>query len=523
MGLTENFSQRSRKIAERFLRTAVVVDDQAYMLSNGSDAPKEPINKPKRSRPIPAQEDRSPSGGMLDHTLNARSVVDSFSVLGMICAVVAPEGPVMEAMRRADIVVLDWLLKEDDSQFALKLLRDLLAGETDRNSLRLVAIYTGEARLEEICTAVVAKLEEATLDPKENEIKTEISYQHGRVVIYAKDAVNLADPLRDRSIAEKDLAGRLVEDFAAMTDGLLPSIAITSLAAVREGEHKILDQFRADLDPAFLTHRVCLSNPDDAERHIVNHVAEELRGLMDNAVAVESPAGVDAVEGWIRRQGKKCDGFKFNDNKFDMNQTITLATKGLDGTDKFSNREKKDAFKCLSAGFDCDDVADLDERLAWIMSFRTVFDAPRPTLWLGSVVTAIKAGEKHLLCVSPRCDCVRLKGVTSFSFLPLIEPREGMEQLVVRLGNKFKRLGIGMDLADLVHLRFQPSDENRTVTANTLQSNGFEFTDTNDERYSWQGELKAEYSQRIAQTFAARLSRVAVDESEWLRRNARQT
>ena len=46
------------------------------------------------------------------------------------------------------------------------------------------------------------------------------------------------------------------------------------------------------------------------------------------------------------------------------------------------------------------------------------------------------------------------------------------------------------------------------------------FTDTCDKRYTWQGELKAEYAQRIAQTFSTTLSRVAVDESEWLRRMA---
>ena len=51
---------------------------------------------------------------------------------------------------------------------------------------------------------------------------------------------------------------------------------------------------------------------------------------------------------------------------------------------------------------------------------------------------------------------------------------------------------------------------------------GFEFTDTSDNRYRWRGELKAEYAQRIAQTFGTTLSRVAIDESEWLRRSARK-
>jgi len=35
--------------------------------------------------------------------------------------------------------------------------------------------------------------------------------------LYAKSGVNLAEPLRERSAAEEDLPGRLVEDFASMT------------------------------------------------------------------------------------------------------------------------------------------------------------------------------------------------------------------------------------------------------------------------------------------------------------------
>ncbi len=244
--------------------------------------------------------------------------MDSFSALGVICGVVGSPKLAMETMRQADIVVLDWLLQDDNPRYALELLRDLLAGEIDRNSLRLVAIYTGEARLEEICATVSTKLREIELDPMENEAKTEISYRHGRVVLYAKSGVNLAEPLRERSVAEKDLPERLIKDFASMTDGLLPGIALTSLTAVREGEHKILDRFCAELDPAFLAHMACLPDPEDAERQIVTHVAEELRGLMDNAVADESPAGVQAVEGWIERRVDEGTDFRFGKKDLDL-------------------------------------------------------------------------------------------------------------------------------------------------------------------------------------------------------------
>ncbi len=489
------------------------------MATDRDDGPRGEVTTPDRGSLVSSQEDQRPVGGRSEHTLNARSIIDSFSELGVICSVVGPTQSAMEVMRQADIVVLDWLLKDSDPQHALRLLHDLLDEEVDRNSLRLVAIYTGEARLEDICAAVVDELSKTGLDPVENESKTTISYRHGRVVLYAKSDVNLAEPLKERSVAERDLPERLVEDFSDMTEGLLPSIVLTSLTAVREGAHMVLDQFRAALDPAFLAQRACISNPDDAERQIVNHVAEELRGLMDNAVAAQSPAGTEAVESWIRRKHGGDARSVFGTRELDLEQTVTLAKKGLEASVLRNN-----AFEGLSAGFAGGDVVDLDERLAWIMSFRAVLGAPPPTLWLGSVVTAmVDEDEMHLICMRPRCDCIRLEEETSFFFLPLIEPGNARGQLIVRLGNGFKRLGIGLDPAGWVLRQFKPSEDTRAVTATRRESEGgFEFTDTCDKLYRWEGELKAEYAQRIAQALATELSRVAVDESEWLRRMARK-
>ena len=424
----------------------------------------------------------------------------------------------METMRQADIVILDWLLEDGKPQCALKLIGDLLTGEADRHSLRLLAIYTGEAGLEEVFAAVSKELTVAGLDPAMDETKTTISYRHGCMVLYAKSDVKLPEHLKSRSVAEETLPGKLVEDFALMTSGLLPGIALTSLTAVREGAHKVLDQFSADLDPAFLAHRACLSDPQDAERQIVNHVAEELRGLMDNAVAEESPASGEAVESWIRRKGDGAATFVFGDRTLDLEQTIALANKGL-----AASVLKNSAYEGLSAGFSGHNAVGLDARLAWNMSFRTVYNAPPPTLWLGTVVTAFQAdGEQHLICMRPRCDCVRLDEETVFFFLPLVDPAAEMEQIVVSVDDAFERLGIERDPSGWVLRKFKPSAGNGTVTAAKREPNGgFEFTDICDNQYKWRGELKAEYAQRIAQDFGGTLSRVAIDESEWLRRTAR--
>ena len=501
-----------RKLAQRFLRTAVVVDDEAVMTSEG--VPGQVVVPDRRTRAPRSGDTGSPVRGS-GHSLDARSVIGSFSKLGVICGVVGPEQSAMEAMRQADVVVLDWLLKDGNSCYTLKLLGDLLGGEGDRNALRLVAIYTGEARLREIAQKVLAELKKKGLEPGENDMPNAIPYQHGRVVLYVKSNVNLEAELEDRGVDPEDLPSRLLDDFAHMTEGLLPSIALTSLAAVRENEHKVLDQFRAELDPAFLAHRTCLTEPSEAEGQMVNHVAEELRGLMDNAIADTSPAGAGAVERWLREKLQGRTQIEFGSRKLDLEGTVRLANGSL-------KKPKDQDVVGLSSSFAGGDTEGLDERLAWIMSFRTVFNAPPPTLWLGTVVSyASDIEEQFLLCMRPRCDSVRLEDETLFLFLPLTAPKGG-QQIVVRLANHFKRLTINFRPSDWILRRFRPSETTGSVAATRREENGnFVFTDTCELQYEWRGELKADFAQRVAQALAEKMSRVAVDESEWLRRMAK--
>lgn len=519
---TGAFAEHCRGLAKRFLQTAIVVDDEALMSADDIERVRG-VETPTRQPPKPVG-DEAAKGGSGSHSLYTKGVIDAFSELGVICGVIGPTETTMDAIRQADIVVLDWRLKVDDPDYALKLLNGIVTGEMDRNALKLVAFYTGEADLVAIRDDVVAELARVGLDPEVSGEATVI-YGHGRVVLYAKPSVNVPAALRKRKVEEEELPNRLVDDFSEMTTGLLPSIALVSLTAVRECAHMVLDRFCSRLDPAFLAHRACLPNPDDAERQMVNHVAEELRGLMDYAVADQSPAGEKAVADWIcNRAGYPPQTFQFGQKSLTSDQTMALAKDGLNNQNVLGRNE----FGCLSAGFAGAAVQELDEELAWMITSRTVFNAPPPTLWLGTVVA--RRGEvddkdqaPQLVCLRPRCDSVRLEEKTSFAFLPLGEPQGGQEQLIVRADGSYQRRGMSLDASGWEVREFDPDSDRYCVVARKDDSNGaFVFLDADDNEYEWLGELKAEFAQRIAQVFAGTLSRIAVDESEWLRRSARR-
>ena len=514
----KTFAAHCRALSERFLQTAVVVDDEAF--------PSEPtvdsggVVEPTRGQAKPASDDTR-SSGSAGHRLDTKAIIDSFAGLGMICGVIGPTQAAMETIRQADVVVLDWRLKDDDREYALKLLKGIVAGESDRNALRLVAFYTGEADLPAIQEAIVETLVDVGLGPEVVDTCA-VTYRHGRIVLYAKPSVNLPPALQDRRVSENELPNRLVGDFSNMTAGLLPSIALLSLAAVREGAHMVLDRFCARLDPAFLAHRASLPNPEDAERQMVNHVAEELRGLMDYVVADQAPAGEEAITGWLHDLAVDSPRFQFGQRTLNAEQALTLAIHGLKQSILRNNE-----FEHLSEGFAGGAAEGLDEELAWIITSRTVINAPRPTLWLGTVVArrpqCNELRPAQLVCLRPRCDSVRLTDKTFFAFLPLGEPVHGQEQIIVKTNDGYERRGISTDASGWQVHAFKPDSNRHSVVAGQNGTDGpFVFVDVYGAEFEWLGELKAEFAQSVAQAFAGTFSRIAVDQSEWLRRSAQK-
>ena len=136
----------------------------------------------------------------------------------------------------ADIVLLDWQIDYDDGSRAIEIIQSILKTDNEDEQggrLRLMAIYTGEQDLTGIGKEVADKLRSAGWDFTASEQSVMLSLEHTRIVIYAKSGVSLTVGIRDRSLSEAEVPDRLIRDFAEMADGLVPSIALASLSAVR--------------------------------------------------------------------------------------------------------------------------------------------------------------------------------------------------------------------------------------------------------------------------------------------------
>ena len=463
---------------------------------------------------------RSPSGGW-------------FAALSPPAKILRGITGLVNALERADILILDWELRQENRGTTMGLLRTILSGDRGER-LRLIAIYTGEPGLQRIRDEIMEGLKDLgkpgwSDEPSQQDC--EIPFGPCRIVLYAKSGTPTPG-LEARSVKEADLPDRLAADFATMVDGLLPCLVLSALTAVRENVYQVLERFDAGLDPALLAHRACLSPPSDSTQHMVEQITSELHGIMDDAVLDDKPADIDAIKEWLH---KKANGgkFTFGDKELSTSETVKLLHKGLGekhGTLALSYYDK------LSSGFALGGATgnDLDGCLASKMCFRTVVGRGTRTLWMGTVVRQQcgKAESNRLLvCITPRCDSVRLSGASQFLFLPLVEPRRGLLQLVLPpdgVEKAYKRVAVDPKPELWVRATFKASPKTGSVTAQDT-SNGHEgkgqdsrfvflATDPRDVEYHWVGELKGEVAQSVAQEVANRLSRIAMNQCEWLRR-----
>jgi len=524
-----NFDERYREIARRFLVSAVVVDDEpSYILTRSRPN----LQKPGRGdQPVAGQPVAKKLAGRGRHSLDAGAITESFSKVGLICGVVKPvgDGDVdVAAVERADLVVIDWRL-DDDGERALKLINSILDGDQGQR-LRLIAVYTGESKIVWIGEQINKNLHNNGYHfegvPRDSAVT--LSCGHCRIEIYAKPYTQLNLELKNRSVSYADLPGRLIDDFARMTAGLMPSIALVALTAVRENAHRVLDKFDSRLDAAFLTHRACLDVPDDSEQHMVAQIASELRAIMEEKVDGNPSARKDAIESWIEKF-KSSGSIEFGGGSVPRQDVFDMLEKGL-AVSKPNSLSRSKAHSLLTAGFARDEDGDpsgLDRRFAWMTCFRAI-DPPDKKLWLGTAVRRCgdSDGEEFLLCMRPRCDSVRMKGTESFLFLPLVDPRQSTLQLVVRSssnGPTYRQVSVDTDMSRWEMIEFEPDPTARAVVAQKEEngSAGYVFTDVCGNRYEWIGELKTEVAHSVGQTLGSTLSRIALDRSEWLRRSER--
>ena len=126
------------------------------------------------------------------------------------------------------------------------------------------------------------------------------------------------------------------------------------------------------------------------------------------------------------------------------------------------------------------------------------------------------------MCVQPFCDSVRLDDNVRMPFLPFEVVTTKPFDLVVERGasNALLRLRLEVSPSALEHVEFLPDPLERAVLVRESGPNR-EFVDTQGRSWVLVSRLKPAHAQRVAQRVGTEFSRIGLNESEWLRLQAK--
>jgi len=497
------------------------------------------------------------------HELRAQELIDIFAERGLICSIIEPDENQLELLpqrvvkvaRHADLIILDWKLYQSIGDTTVQIIKDII--ESDRGTdgrLRTIAIYTGEKDIHGIAERISLAIDGLLLEGKEEGCVVEKN-KFVRIAVFAKDHVSVLQQYSNRKVSLNDLPDKLISEFSKITSGLVANVALDSLAALRTNTHLLLAKLHSGIDIPFLTHRALLPRPDDSAEYLIDLIAAEIRVLLDQ-YEVEKNASSDVVQRWLASNyndnstyllgsSGSSDNLNFeNMNDLLKNGICNWNFPGQGISEKKQDSKKRELHKYISQAL-CQDgrcADDLDNEFAILTSLGRQYSSKSNNdvfkLTLGTILEQElhlenpDVSAKYWLCIQPRCDSSRIEKNRSFPLLPLeVVAGDNKFSFIVKSfeGNiiKLKLLGKahnvkmecftsdpsrgGAVIANQIHL---PTEDETTPCVN---SKSF-FETTEGTKYFWIAELKRDHAQRVANSFANNLSRVGLNESEWLRR-----
>lgn len=516
----------SKHAVREYLQSAVFIDDNIY--NSDSAAPASPKEIAVRElKPVfvdPQGADTSPPTepeqiGLPERPpFRMKDLVDSFAEHGIVCALyeVEPDFPtnvdsvVFKLCETADLVILDWDFREVGvtGTRPKRLIESLLksGNRVAPHHIRLITIYTTTLNLESVANSIYEHLESRDCNPdRVDDCPLRLKSGSSRILVLGKHALRRAADQEDFTVKESDLANRLLQEFGDMNSGILPTYALHGMGAIRRNSKRILDRFHRGMDGAFLVHRELVSQDQEAFYQLPDLLADELRAVVE-------------------------------DEHLDATQAALIATSAEEGND--ISAEDTDAIAYARTGAmpkrvitrkllaNVDSVSVGHQRLAALFSNRTQYSKAFRTLTYGTVVRRKLTDNTPWIfafCLIPVCDSLRLNAErkVSFPFWTLLgdvysstTKRRGM---VLYLPDESSvSLTAGGKASEMLWLeKFNVDATTQTVRA-TLKDGVFTF-DGDVSEVQWVGQLKPLHAQRIAIDIGDQLSRVGLDEAEWLR------
>jgi hypothetical protein len=532
--------------ASRYLQSAVFIDDNIYNQGTaGLEAVVDvSVRQPKaviqeESRPIPAEhKDASPQKQEIIPPFKTKDLVGSFAEHGIVCALYEPErnfstnenSIVFRLCQTADLVILDWDFHEVGVQGAKpKALIENLIKSSNRiapHHVRLIAIYTNTPSLQSIANSIFQHFGTVgvNVEPVDG-CAFRLQAGSSRVIILGKaGGAPRVESEKTFSVAEVDLAARIIREFASMNQGILPSCALLGMAAVRRNSRRILDKFRAGLDGQFLLHRALIRSSEEGFEQLPELLGDEFRAVVEDAEYYpDDPTKFVSVSSneiplnahpqpWV------VGGVDCKDALRDFWVQDNALSRLLAGKKppKEDGSQPTKPVESLASMCSVDDNT-AHERFAALLGIRTQYQSKHRTLGFGTIICD-RTNKQYSVCIIPPCDSLRLRGQTQFPFWRLGTTGKGNPIIVNRDGGEVLRLVFesGKPSTFMWMAPFTPDLTKRTVIAVKTEADTHIFK-SGEIEFEWVAQLKPSHAQRVANSIGQQLSRVGLTEAEWAR------
>lgn len=543
MATNSIFFNSSKEIANKYIQSILFVDDEIFSLDK------------------------------TDNSLDSNALINIFSKAKKLCALNQPryQGDlenIIELAKKADITVLDWKIhieqnsyesineEEDEEEydprgvFTLKLIQQIMNEQP--NCLKLIMVYTGETNLEAILDKIKNTLEHKGCNDFEKSTENTLSNSSIKIIVRGKPY--LASTLKHNANLKKwivtyeCLPDFLLTEFTKMTEGLISNVVLNAITSIRSNSSKLLNIYNKSMDPAFLAHRALLPIMDDASELLKESISTSIRAIFDYE-EIESMCNIEHINNWIDDKISEPKTLKMDNSSINIggNELKIWQSEGFevmcqDIFEKASHNQnisknqidkyiKNSLVDNISSYFSPIQKDDIDELFSTLTHHKSNYMIPSytPTLSLGSVVKEEKR-ENYWLCIQQRCDCVRIGDDEErrFLFLPLkkVEKTEKFTFIGIE-NNLLIRLLLNDKTYNVRTIKFKSTLNGKVVSVMTngkytftpvYSSKHSSYNSEIDGNFIWIMDIKDSHAQRIANNFAAKLARVGLDESEWLRR-----
>lgn len=539
-----SFHEHSKKIVEDYLGTVAYVDDLIF--SSNKEHKAEVITttaniREVKSRGIEKEKKTKVGERQLGPNINPLELTNAFLDKGIHCALLEVTNEddkldsIQKTLKKSDVIILDWQMHGDLGEKATRL---LISSIEDNNlGLRLIIIYTENDDYATILQdSIIPALSDKDLAGG-NVDPSGCRYVNGHTKITVLKKGNR----EDTEVPVSLLPEKIIEEMVEMTAGLISNTALKTVSVIRKNTHNLLGIFNNSLDSAYLGHRAMLPVPEDAEPQIKETIVDSINSIISYS-NISEECSLGKIGKWIDISSMATKELNIGTNKKNIKVNISkedrknwlkngyrgflksivheqlegrvLSEKELDSFEKFKLKDKASEF------FLKDDirVTGANEEFAILTHHKSDLknSAYIPYLTLGVLV---QKGEKFLLCIQQRCDSIRIADNTErkFLFLPL---GENGDYPIIFKNENGEYIKLKVCVKNCYNLQIEKFKQTRNgMVLAICDEDKMYFEDINGLKYNWILDLKDSHAQRIANKFSAELSRVGLDESEWLRRS----